>query len=570
MNRWGPDWDSYNDALESASTAEERILIQNQQIEDLTALLKQERVKVRDAKEPNIASAKFLNGIGKYIVPDEGTLQNHYGLIFDRDNELDFWPEQSPAFDGIIAQTFLDPAFNNSNHPRYFDYEPLRDNLSTLRNYLLYVVTNGIDTNDMDQLRTAEQKMEEMGREIGVALQRDSIFKRPGSASMSVMEASEPGAGAAKMYELLIAKQNRSDYMAPLKKVFGYDYSNWALPDTERTPFSAANVQAFSLARFNEPEAEVATIEDTTSAQLTDAAATARREADAVLAQQTAAIQAAASIPATSNGLSSAQQLSVLGSGLVGAALSLVRVNSLAPPVKTESVDLARQILDNMRISLGGTSRDQWLELPSEFALAQNEALNSVVDVYADAYQAALTQDPLLQNDPVIQQSNEAVGKLAYLMKQQAGMKLVDEGQTTEAMAIMAELDNYPESWKQTEGETIETLLAKIQNGLDVSYQTTHGIQQNGLDAVYPPAQPSNPEFQRLVKEGIPEQDLRQVRGMHNEAQAMQLQSPETALRNHAQSVARSTSSSAAATLERGASPNYRAMSQPSSDYLKR
>lgn len=485
--RGRPDWEEFDKTKERANTAEQSLATANQQIEDLKTLNKQMLTELQvgdNQAEVPVANAQYLNGLGKYMIPAQNTLENHYRLIYDRSNELDFWPEQSPAFDGIVAQTFLDPAFSMGHHPRYFDYEPLRDNISTVRNYVLQAVMNGVDQRDGEQMRSAERKLEQMGREIGVALQRDSLFKRPGSASLDVSDVSEPGVGAAKIYELLTEKQASAGIMAPLKSLFGYTYTDWGLPPIENTPFSNANVEAFCMSDFGKEKApgHMAALE---AAQVTQAARSARREAEELLEQQQAQSQpepVAEPAAPEPTGFSQAQKLSVMGAGLAGSAFSLDRVRKLSAPVKDRSVELAREIIDKMRINLGGTTRDQWLELPAEAAVAQNEAINSIAKVYSDAYQTALDSDPAIRDNPAVQQGNDAMGKLAYLSKQQAGMKLFDEGRRDDALMVMAELETYPDHWKpQNEGESVESLLAQMQNGLEMTHQAIKQAQDKGL-----------------------------------------------------------------------------------------
>lgn len=500
-----PEWESYDKALQDAADAKAELERIQQENEDLKTLYNLDGAAAKENKS-EIASSDYVNGIGRVVTPTDRTLQGYYGLVFNRDNKLDFWPEQSPAFANIIAQTFLDPAFSESSHPKYLDYEPLRDNLATLEIYLKNVVMHGVDTTNMDQLRDAQRKLEQMGRELGVALQRDTLFRRPGSARLSVIEASEPGVGAAKAYELLTKKYARSGNWSLLKKVFGYNYSDWKLPDIETTPFSKANVDAFSLARFTAPADNAVAVSNEPPIQPLVAPEVAPAE-DITLSPPEIA-------PATQQDslFSMAQELAILSAGFATTVYSLDRVNALAPPVKARSVELARHILENMRADLGDTNPDQWLEFPPETALLQDDALNAVARVYAEAYQAALVENPLLEHDVSMQQSNEALGKLAYLMKEQAGMKLVDEGRPDEAMVIMAELKQFPENWKRSEGESVETLLAQMQSGLEMSYQAILLSQQKGL---IPDNAPS--PLENLVK-SIPQEALAATRRMHSEA----------------------------------------------------
>lgn len=613
MRKRGPSWEDYEETLNQAETAGQELATARQQVEDLKTLNKQMLTEMQvECNQPEVAvlNAQSLNGLGKYMTPVENTLENNFRLVYDRSNELDFWAEQSPAFDGLVAQTFLDPAFSMSNHPRYFDYEPLRDNISTVRNYALQVVLNGVDARDSAQMKTAERKMEQMGREIGVALQRDSLFKRPGSASLDVSDASEPGVGAAKMYELLKSKQDKSGLFAPIKQVFGYNYSDWGLPEIDRSPFSQANVEAFCIGDFNSPDSR-SHLEDIEAAKATQDSRAARREVDDMQTQQPNTTE----IPDTPvEGLSNAEQLAILGAGLAGTAKSLNRVENMAEPTKDRSVELAREILDNMRISLVDTSRDQWLEMPAEESLVQNEAIGSIATLYAQSYQAGIANDPSLQDNPTVQQSNLAVGKLAYMMKQQAGMKLVDEGRMDDATAIMSELETYPQSWKQQgEGESVETLLAQMQNGLELTHRAAQKAQKKGfeIDAASAPeaaklrrdeaininqvneqhpaqtaddiaqtqAQvqtatarqplPSQEQLQTILNQGnLSPTELATVRDMQAQAAIMHQEAPSTQLKSHAQSVGCEDKPTSA--LEKDGTYRTAVQQQPQPEMIKR
>lgn len=482
MRRRGPSWENYEKTRDEAQAAQSALADAQQELADLKTLNKQMltemQVECADSVVP-VSDAKFVNGLGKYMVPVEGTLINHYRLIYDRSNELDFWPEQSPAFDGLVAQTFLDPAFSRSNHPRYFDYEPLRDNIATVRNYVLHSVMNGVDTTNPAQMKNAERKLEQMGREIGVALQRDSLFRRPGSDHLDVSKASVPGEGAALMYQLLDKKQQKNKILHPVKAFFGYDYQ-WNLCPIEKSPFSKANVEAFCLGDFSQP-GNPSHANELEAVEMTKAAKRARQEAEALQAQTQPAPETAAeptpAAPQPAQSFTDAKSLSVLGAAIAGSAFSLDRVKRLPNPVKDRSVQIARDILDKLRVEVGTSDRQEWLSLSSEEAKTQGEAIASIAELYAESYQAALVVDPNLKNDVIMQSSNEAVGKLAYLMKQQAAQEMLAEGNADDAQMLMAEIEQFPAEWKQVDGVQVGELLDQMQYGLE----HTHTVVQEAL-----------------------------------------------------------------------------------------
>lgn len=505
MRRRGPSWENYEKTVAEAKTAQEQLATAQQELADLNTLNKQMLTEMQvDCAEPTVpvSDAKFVNGLGKFMVPIEGSLTNHYRLIYDRSNELDFWPQQSPAFDGLVAQTFLDPAFSRSTHPKYFDYEPLRDNIATVRNYALQVALDGVDTSDPKQIDSAARKMEQMGREIGVALQRDSLFRRPGSDHIDVAKASIPGEGAAEIYALLAKKQSKNKVLHSAKALFGYDFSEWNLPPIENSPFSKHHIEEFCLGDFSTPDSR-AHLDQNEAMAVTRAAKKARTQADSLLEQQQQPAmentpqQPLETSPEAPAGLSAAQKISVLGAAIAGSAYSLDRVKRLPSPVKQRSVDLARDILDKMRVSVGDADRNQWLERPAEESLAQGEAIASLAGLYAESYQAALQADPNIKHDPSIQQGNEAMGKLAYMVKQQAVTQLISEGKTDDAEMMMAELEQYPESWKEADNTPVAELLNRLQNGLETSHASVQKAQQQHIQLQSQLAQEANSQGPR-------------------------------------------------------------------------
>lgn len=485
-------------------------------------------VSTKEALVPTRES-RFAHGFGKYMIPVENTLDSHHGLIYDRSNELDFWPEQFPAFDSLVAQTYLNPAFSLSNHPDYFDYEPLRDNVAAVRNYILQHVLEGVDTSDPQQVENATRTVEQMGREIGVALQRDTLFRRPGSDHLDVLKASEPGVGAAYMYELLVRKQEKNKFLRPVKSLFGFDYSAWKLPPVEQSPFSRQHVEEFCLGNDGlapqepdtpqqEPEAPPGVPESTPEEQR------AREQADAVVAP------AAADNAAQTN----ARKLSVLGATIAGSAFSLDRVRKLPEPVKERSVELAREILEKLRIGIGDADREQWLTQSADAALAQGSAIASLAELYASTYQAGLAADAALKDDPLVQCGNEAIGKLAYLTKQQAAYALLQEGQRDDAQSLMAELQSYPESWKQVDNVRIGDLLDQIQAGMERSFAAAQRLSLEHGGKMSPQ------QLQQLLQNGgLSQQDLDTVRHMQAQAASMPVE-PTKAAKQHAETIVRS------------------------------
>lgn len=542
-----------------------------QAAQDENAQLNAELETTQPTASIPIVDTKVVHGFGKYIIPVDNSLDSHHSLVFDRDNKLDFWPEQSPAFDSLVAQTFLAPAFSYSNHPDYFDYEPLRDNVATVRNYVLAQVLEGVDVEDPAQMQAANRTVEQMGREIGVALQRDSLFRRPGSAHLDVDVASEPGVGAAKIYELLVKKQEKNKFMHSAKALFGFDYSSWNLPPVEASPFSQAHVEAFCI-KEGKKGATAPLAPDKQPQPATETAPAMEPQPQEQAQPADTPSTPAAEQPEKAKAMSQAQQLSVLGATIAGSVYSLDRVNKLPKPVKDRSVELAREILDKLRMGISDTDRDQWLSQSTESALAQGEAVASLAELYADSYHAALLESPQLEHDPTILAGNEALGKLAFLTKQQAAYGLLEAGEEGDAQTLLSELQSYPESWKQVENASIADLLNQMQAGLELTHGTLQQARAKNKDCAEMvangEAQMSSQQLQQLLQNnGVSPQDLESVRQLQAQAASMPEEPRQAALR-HAETV--NQAATPESTAQQG---NYRTAMQNQSreqEFLKR
>lgn len=454
-----------------------------------------------------IADSAFVPGFGKYIIPYDASLTNQYQLIFDRQNELSFDPEAFEAFDGVVARVFLSPAISHPNHPDYFSFEPLRDNIATVRNFAMVEILKQTDLNDPAAVNAAMQKCNEMGREIGVALQRDTITRRPGSLHLDVTKSSVPGAGAAEIYKLLQRKQHRSPLLRPLDWVLKRDYRQWNLPPIEDTPFSSANVQSFCIpADGPQAPACAAPAPDISPEPVVPAAAPATEA-------QTAPEPAVAPAPAAPS-VSSGQQLAALGASIMGNARSLDKVEKLPRPVKDRAIELARDILDKLRLGLGeGGSIASWLSLPGNDAVAYTEGVSQLTELYAQSYETATAYSPQLASSPFLVGANAALGKLSYLAKAHAYTQLEGEGLLDDAAMLRAELETYPAEWTNLEGDTVESLLSQIQSGLEITHKAALDGEMQALQQTNPSLSVKSKaaELGALLQKGVSAEELKKL-----------------------------------------------------------
>ncbi|MBM3617821.1 MAG: hypothetical protein FJX23_04675 [Alphaproteobacteria bacterium] len=420
---------------------------------------KQQNLELReklyhDPTHVELRRADFVSAIGKYMAPTQDTLVRHHHLVLDRSNGLDYHPMGSP-FDNVVTQMFRDPAFSKTNHPNYFDYEPLRDNIAIVRNYILSSLSEGVDLSSDENKSKTVRNLEDMGREIGVALERGMGFPRPGVATIDATKASQPGEGAAEIYKFLLEKQSNNKFFHGIKSMFGFDYSSWNLPPLDVSPFTQENVEAFKSHGVGH--------NGDTLRDFSDAEYTPPQPLPAV--EHEVPQDTPAPIEQDSN---NPQKLAVIGASLAGTAFSLERVRKLPKPVREESIEIARYILDNLKFGVGESApRDAWLMRPEEQVIEESNSLVSVAGFYADVYNNAVTLNPNAKNDAVLLETNETLGKLAYLVKETSAQQHEANGNIVDAELLRAEIANYPDSWKNVDETSMGAMLDRVKAGLD-------------------------------------------------------------------------------------------------------
>ncbi len=433
--------------------------------EELRELAAQHKHRVPTTGEGEAISP--LPGFGTFYVPQEQTLQHHFMLVYYRDNNLGFWPQDYPSFDGIVSQMFTRPYVINTEHPDYLKWEGLRDNMATVRNYLMHHVLKDVDLSNHDELRMAQLDLVEMGREVGAALQRDSFWRRPFTLHLDKETCNEPGEGAAKIYELLTKQQQPSFFMRPIHWLMGRRYWEWKLPPIEETPFAPQHVADFSVERGISGSYLGVAPEQNPLLGLgqEEAQETAQQQAQAAQVDPMAETSVTPEAIQNNTGI----QLSLLGAAIAGNAMSLERVEQLPEPVKDEAIAIARDILEKLKARDGSQPLPQWLERPAEQLLNDTQALAEATSVYAQDVRTLLQSNPEMADEPAIQEANQAVGQLAYQIKKQALEQLQADGLAQDAQAAQLELDNMPAEWKTEPQGGIAGLANKLAAGLNVT-----------------------------------------------------------------------------------------------------
>lgn len=173
-----------------------------------------------------------------------------------------------------------------------------------------------------------------------------------------------------------------------------------------------------------------------------------------------------------------------IGNQIERTARKLRSVDTLEPPTREESVELAREILRRLRnMKLSDKTAKEMVDTgqPEEkTAFARNVA--SLVDVYSNLVEEAAETNPDILKDARIQEANDAVGTFSHTVKLMAAKEM--PGSVAAAQQISADVTQMPEDWKHLHEHTVDRLLASVEGGLaraieEVDLQTAQGQDQD-------------------------------------------------------------------------------------------
>lgn len=147
-------------------------------------------------------------------------------------------------------------------------------------------------------------------------------------------------------------------------------------------------------------------------------------------------------------------------------ARTLQSIDTLRPPAREESIELAREILRRLRDM---RFEDQTLEEMMDMARPEEKSafarnLSGLVDEYSGLLEEAAQTNPALMDSQEIKDANDAVGTFSYGIKLMAAKEM--PGSMAAAQQISADIANMPEHWKKLDGRTVGRLLATMEKGV--------------------------------------------------------------------------------------------------------
>ncbi len=420
------------------------------------ARLSRLRQEIRQNQASSIPrETHFVERIGKYVTPPDTTWQSYSNTV--RHCGLDFDP-QSHIFDKAVALSSKNRAIGDPAARHYADYEPLRHNLAVIRNFVLnHIYGLEIDTEEAKD----EQKFSyvvQIGNEIGVMLRRGNnpLLGNPLGARVTPKDANVEYDGAVRIYKKLRSMQTSNRLLAPLDYLVNmwrprYLDQNWKLPPIELTPFGRLNYYA------PPPTDNIATT-------------------DTLLA--TDALEQAAAVGKAHSGTIA---MDAVGTTLADKAARYNDVEALAQPVKIQAIEIARDILEKLKIQFQGTPVMAMLDYTTSHFQRTIADVNAAIAVYEDHLHRAVMLDPSLREDPMIVRANDAVGFLGTQIKLRALDRAEITGNTEHADIIRSELDKLPARWVNPNSFTSAEALSAIDNGIQMVLATLLMIQQEQM-----------------------------------------------------------------------------------------
>lgn len=366
---------------------------------------------------------------------------------------LAFNPRLYPWFDGIVAETFGHHALVQADHMLYPQqpYAGLRTNIATLRNHLMQVYYQ--HTPEGITADKATEALREMARYMGDGLHFNPF---PGGLTpkrdanqpfIDMHSAAQPdGKGAQYLYERLLETDRHSGWLRPFEAIlslFSGQVVDWRLPPADSTPFHTLYDTAKPLETLSveEIDAELARL-DTVEAQQ-------RQRQEALELTQQAA------------------DLDALGTQLVHTAERLRDVSAMSEPVRQDAVEIARDILRKLKVSIGAASVLDGLGLRPNESLDELGGLKAVALVYERLLAWGRGIDASILQHPSIVAATRAVGQLGVIARLDAIRLMKLGGQAALAQQTQAQIAQTPQPFHKPNEKHLSELLEHVESGID-------------------------------------------------------------------------------------------------------
>jgi hypothetical protein len=440
------------------------------------ALAELSRIRDKASVDDSVAGANAhysmhdVAGVGRYVIPRYQGWKALLDIIHDPVPNIDFSANIYPAFDGILGQHFQSPYLLDPLDDKYESFEDLRDNIAAVRNFLM----QSYYTNTPEGMspEKAKESLAEIAGFVGDGLYNNWLFlgvipnHNPTKPFISLTEASKPnGKGAQYLYEKILEHQRHSNWMRPFSAVAalfgGKPAPDWMLPPADKTHFTDA----------------IATDITTGMPPLT-AAAGVEQEAAAKLAAIQARLGAVRDARLLSN---TAIDLDAIGNHLIYTATNMDGVAQMSDPVRRDAVEIARDILRKLKLSIGDVMLVDGLKMKPSDDVATLGAIKGVAMVYERLLAWARgNNDSAIFQHPSVMAATQAIGQLGYQAKREALRYAEMAGNHGLIKTISEQISRLPTSYTQAGRASFGSLLETVERGIDTVIQRTQQVNVSG------------------------------------------------------------------------------------------
>lgn len=426
--------------------------------------------RLADQDEDN-CTIHEVSGVGRYAVPSEPGWAALLDVVHDKSVDINYSPNLYPVFDAVIQNVTQSPYLDNPDEPKYDSrtFINLRDNIAAVRNFLMQ--TYYAETPEGMSSVDARRALEEIATFVGEGLHNNLRFggliphHDPAKPFLDLGQASEPnGAGAQYIYEEILRQQRQSNWWRPFAQVTalfgGKKPVDWMLPSGMNTPFLASNAEISAKGHMAE-EAVAQRLRNLES------------ERDALgLAMENTAL---------------AVDMEAMGNQMLATVDRLNDINQLSEPVQRHAIDIAKEILRKLKITIGDKNLLDGLRMNPQ---DDRQALGGMLGA-AHIYERVLAWgrgiDASIAQHPSIMAATQAVGQLGYMAKLEALRVAQAVGNNVLADRIAARIAALPPIYKNVNAGTFGELLNRVEGGIDTVLNRIQEIQGPGAGVGHTP-----------------------------------------------------------------------------------
>ncbi len=415
-------------------------------------------------------------GVGRYVISRYSGWRPLLKIIQDPAANVNFSLKDYPVFDKIIGEHFNSPYMLDPLDRRYESFLSLRDNISAVRNFLME--TYYANSPQGMTPEKAKQALAEIAAFVGDGLNNNYLYfgvipNHKSGPHIDIDRArAKGGDGAQYIYEKILEHQRHSNWMRPFAAVValfgGKPAPDWMLPPASMTGFTTM------IKRDLLPNA---ISHAPTSAEIEAALARV-----GMLEAERAELRGRTELNTMS------VDLDAIGNHLLFTAEHIGDIPTLSEPVRQDAIEIAKDILRKLKISLGNLNIIDGLKLQPTEDLSTLGAIKGVAMVYERLLAWGRGLDPSIMQHPSILAATQAIGQLGYLAKLEALRMARAAGNVVQAKNLEAQLARIDGAYASATDATFGGLLDKVERGIDTVLNRAQVITVPGAKVGHSPS----------------------------------------------------------------------------------